>query len=345
MRLEYPWDQGGRGTDLEDDISITIVNLQRPNSPNDRQRGGHRCELSGGFAIFKSGRREPLHIGRNAFGSGLSDRRYGPSLRPPPTTPSSRAGPTPGTCGFTQWLPRCPSCRESRAPRPSPSSLPSGAYPVRACSAFRRYFCQHIRHGHTFLVLRDHRILCECLQFPYPMREFRPAQVWFSTRPLHPMLTNTCSDGSTPVCPVTTEYRPQRGCPRKTIHEEYLREALHPSRNIPRTKLAKALKVHRNTLKRRIDDLGIRCDYSTIEDPDLDLLIKGYKAKKPDSGFRYVRGTSVHSDYVYKGSASWIPCSALTSSGGYSEGGLSFEDGSISIPAPTLCGIATGITN
>jgi len=104
------------------------------------------------------------------------------------------------------------------------------------------------------------------------------------------MLTNTHSDGSTPVRPVTTEHCPQRGRTRKAINEEYLREALNPSRNIPRTKLARVLGVHRNTLKRRINDLGISCDYSAIRDADLDLLIKGYKLKKPDAGFRYVRG-------------------------------------------------------
>ena len=92
------------------------------------------------------------------------------------------------------------------------------------------------------------------------------------------------------IHPVTTEHHSQRGRPRKVINEEYLQEALHPSRSIPRTKLAKALKIHRNTLKRRIDELGIYCAYSTIRDTDLDLLVRAYKTKKPDAGFRYVRG-------------------------------------------------------
>ena len=39
-----------------------------------------------------------------------------------------------------------------------------------------------------------------------------------------------------------------------------------------------------------MDDLSIRCDYSTIKDAALDTLIKSYKVKKPDAGFRYVRG-------------------------------------------------------
>ena len=94
---------------------------------------------------------------------------------------------------------------------------------------------------------------------------------------------------STSIHPVTTEGH-QWGCPHKFINREYLREALHPSRSIPRTKLAKALKIHRNTLKRRIDDLGIDCDYSAIEDTELDSLVREYKTRKPNAGFRYVRG-------------------------------------------------------
>ena len=55
-------------------------------------------------------------------------------------------------------------------------------------------------------------------------------------------------------------------------------------------KLVRALKIDRHTLRRRMDDLSIRCDYSTIKDAALDTLIKSYKVKKPDAGFRYVRG-------------------------------------------------------
>ena len=86
------------------------------------------------------------------------------------------------------------------------------------------------------------------------------------------------------------EHHSQRGHPHKVIDIEYLQEALHPSRNISRTKLAKVLGIHRKTLKRRIDDIGISCDYSTIRDLDLDSLIREYKAKKPDAGFHYVWG-------------------------------------------------------
>jgi hypothetical protein len=100
------------------------------------------------------------------------------------------------------------------------------------------------------------------------------------------------SDGSSTIsiCPVTIEHHPRKGRPRKTIDEAYLREAIHPSRNIPKTKLAKVLGVHRNTLKKKMDEFGIDCKYSAIADGDLDSLVKEYKVKKPNAGFRYVRG-------------------------------------------------------
>ena len=92
------------------------------------------------------------------------------------------------------------------------------------------------------------------------------------------------------IHPMTSERRPQRGRPCKVINEAYLREAAHPSQSISNVKLAKALGIHRCTLKKRMDELGIHRKYSAIEDGDLDLFIKDYKMKKPDAGFRYVRG-------------------------------------------------------
>lgn len=99
------------------------------------------------------------------------------------------------------------------------------------------------------------------------------------------------SEGSSVISiqPVTTGRRP-RGRPCKIINEVYLREAIHPSRSIPKTKLAKVLGIHRNTLKKKMDELGIHSKYSTITDTDLDSLVKEYKVKKPDAGIRYVRG-------------------------------------------------------
>ena len=93
------------------------------------------------------------------------------------------------------------------------------------------------------------------------------------------------------VHPVTIEHRPkQRGPPLKVIHKAYLQEAIHPSRNLPKTKLARVLGVHRNTLKKKMDEAGVRSEYSSIEDENLDMLVAAYKTQKPDAGFRYALG-------------------------------------------------------
>jgi len=55
-------------------------------------------------------------------------------------------------------------------------------------------------------------------------------------------------------------------------------------------RLARVLGIHRNTLKKKLDKLGIHFKYSSIEKSDLDALVKAYKVKKPGVGFRYVHG-------------------------------------------------------
>jgi hypothetical protein len=93
------------------------------------------------------------------------------------------------------------------------------------------------------------------------------------------------------IQPVTIERQLQRrGRPRKIINEVYLREAIHPSHSISKTQLARVLGIHRNTLKKRMDESGVHLNYSSIEDVDLEMLVKAYKVQKPDAGFRYVRG-------------------------------------------------------
>jgi hypothetical protein len=90
---------------------------------------------------------------------------------------------------------------------------------------------------------------------------------------------------------MTIDHHPKRrGRPRKNINAEYLWEAMHPSRCIPKTQLARALGVHRNMLKKRMDESGLHTKYSSIADPDLDTLVRAYKMQKPDAGSRYVRG-------------------------------------------------------
>lgn len=85
-------------------------------------------------------------------------------------------------------------------------------------------------------------------------------------------------------------HQQRRGRPRKVINKEYLHEAAHPSRSISKIQLARALGIHRDTLKKKMDEFGVHFRYSSIEDMDLDTLVKAYKVQKPETGFRYIRG-------------------------------------------------------
>lgn len=56
------------------------------------------------------------------------------------------------------------------------------------------------------------------------------------------------------IHPVTTEWDPQqRGHLCKVVNEAYLWEAVHPSQNISKRKLARVLEIHWNTLKKKKD--------------------------------------------------------------------------------------------
>ncbi|KAJ7484507.1 hypothetical protein FB451DRAFT_951756, partial [Mycena latifolia] len=54
--------------------------------------------------------------------------------------------------------------------------------------------------------------------------------------------------------------------------------------------LAAALGVHRNTLRKRMRELGVDKTFEGLSDDELDQLTREYKAKKPNSGLRYLRG-------------------------------------------------------
>lgn len=90
--------------------------------------------------------------------------------------------------------------------------------------------------------------------------------------------------------PVTKERTGKRGRPSKHIDPEYLKEATASNRNIKLGVLAAALNIHRHTLRKRLWELGLYKRFDEIDDADLDLLTRQYKAKKPTSGLRYLRG-------------------------------------------------------
>jgi hypothetical protein len=90
--------------------------------------------------------------------------------------------------------------------------------------------------------------------------------------------------------PVSETRSGKPGHPRKEINPECLAEATASGRNIKKGILAAALKVHRHTLRNRLMEHGLNINFDTLNDAELDSLTREFKAKKPTSGFRYVRG-------------------------------------------------------
>jgi hypothetical protein len=90
--------------------------------------------------------------------------------------------------------------------------------------------------------------------------------------------------------PVTVEHNARRGRPRKQINLEFLQDVMDSKRNISISKLAKAVGVHRNTLRYYLKFHDVDTKFSSISDKNLDLLIKTFQHTKPDSGIRYLVG-------------------------------------------------------
>jgi AraC-like DNA-binding protein len=82
----------------------------------------------------------------------------------------------------------------------------------------------------------------------------------------------------------------RQGRPVKTVNEDYLKEAMSSSRNITLAALARKLKMHRNTLHRKMKSYGISRKFDDVSDADLDALASAFKADKPNAGFRYLVG-------------------------------------------------------
>jgi hypothetical protein len=63
---------------------------------------------------------------------------------------------------------------------------------------------------------------------------------------------------------------------------------MQTSRNIAISKLANVIGVHRNTLSRRIRQLGLNRKYTELTDMELEQILKEYRLKRPNSGITYV---------------------------------------------------------
>ncbi|KAF8591254.1 hypothetical protein K439DRAFT_1327259 [Ramaria rubella] len=65
---------------------------------------------------------------------------------------------------------------------------------------------------------------------------------------------------------------------------------MSPKRSISAASLAKMLGMHRNTLAAYMKCNGVVREFNKLSDHDLDLLVKVFKVKRPDSGIQYLVG-------------------------------------------------------
>ena len=88
--------------------------------------------------------------------------------------------------------------------------------------------------------------------------------------------------------PVVESETERPGRPKKHIDPNYLKEATSANHNIKLSTLAAALGVHRNTLRKQMQELGVYKTFDDLSDDELDQLTSEYKMKKPSSGLRYL---------------------------------------------------------
>lgn len=103
-------------------------------------------------------------------------------------------------------------------------------------------------------------------------------------------LTVPCSSAVTRPSVVRSSTPRSRGRPRKEIDTRILRHAIQKSNGVSISKLAKILKVHRNTLAKKVKEAGLLRHFTDISDNELDEKIRTYKLDCPTSGYSYVRG-------------------------------------------------------
>ncbi|KAJ3505025.1 hypothetical protein NMY22_g17726 [Coprinellus aureogranulatus] len=82
----------------------------------------------------------------------------------------------------------------------------------------------------------------------------------------------------------------KRGRPRKTFDMAILREALRPNRKVTVARLARAMKVHPNTLRNFLKREGMMPRFSTISEQELDTVLLEFRRQYPRSGARYATG-------------------------------------------------------
>jgi hypothetical protein len=87
--------------------------------------------------------------------------------------------------------------------------------------------------------------------------------------------------------PVQIEHTGRPGRPKKIIDRDWLKQALHPSNKLTIVKIAKICEVHPQTIYGAMREYEFDWGWTPVSNEELDTLIKGFRLKKPGSGFRY----------------------------------------------------------
>lgn len=82
----------------------------------------------------------------------------------------------------------------------------------------------------------------------------------------------------------------RRGRPRKVPNLQFLQDAMSPKRRLSLQEIADLLGIHRHTLRAHLRSAQIDYKFAALSDSDLDILVKTFRALKPESGWRYLIG-------------------------------------------------------
>ena len=90
------------------------------------------------------------------------------------------------------------------------------------------------------------------------------------------------------VTPFRLQHHHGRGRPAIEFDQEWLANAISPTRRLSLQTLARTLGVHCNTLRRHLQINGLAKRFSDITDAELDILVCHYKLGRPNAGLRFV---------------------------------------------------------
>ncbi|KAG9310489.1 hypothetical protein JVU11DRAFT_9633 [Chiua virens] len=78
------------------------------------------------------------------------------------------------------------------------------------------------------------------------------------------------------------------GRPPFECDQEWLENAIAPTRRLSLQTIAQTLGIHRNTLRRYLQINGLVKTFSDITDAEIDVLVRNYKLERPNAGLQFV---------------------------------------------------------